>query len=322
MDYTTRHLARSEDVTVAPRGALLVEIRWRCRTEIDEERIRISMRNFRARLLIEVAFVFGFALLFDQSAVASGSGGGQPGLHVEEGVSVRDIQVAGNETQRLLFYGPTVDSRGVLIMFPGGTGEVGIARDGSVRHGENFVVRTRGLWARRGYEVVVVDALGQKSMRGIRSSSWYADVTRKIVAYVHSLSGANVWIMGTSQGSIAAMLAASTARPGIVSGVVLTEPVSVLGHSKETVFDAHPENVEIPALIVANRNDECWVAPPDHAEDIAKAMSRAATTVLFIDGGTSASANPCSSLAPHGYWGMDERVVERIDRWMRETRGT
>lgn len=279
------------------------------------------MTNFRARLLIEFAlFVFGFALLVDQSAGASG-GVGRSGLHVEEGVSVRDLQVAGNETQRLLFYGPTVDPRGVLIMFPGGTGEVGIARDGSVRQGENFVVRTRGLWARRGYEVVVVDALGHKSMRGIRSSLWYADVTREIVAYVHSLSGANVWIMGTSQGSIAAMLAASTARPGIVSGVILTESVSVLGHSKETVFDAHPESVEIPALIVANRKDECWVAPPDHAEDIAKAMSRAVTAVLFVDGGMSASANPCSSRTPHGYWGMDEEVVQRIDRWMRETRG-
>lgn len=38
-------------------------------------------------------------------------------------------------------------------MLPGGTGEVGIEPDGTLRHGANFVVRTRAAWVARGFAV-------------------------------------------------------------------------------------------------------------------------------------------------------------------------
>ncbi|ALP68753.1 hypothetical protein AN416_37940 (plasmid) [Paraburkholderia caribensis] len=201
-------------------------------------------------------------------------------------------------------------------MFPGGTGDVGIERNGEIRHGDNFVVRTRDLWAQKGYGVLIVDAINHRSIRGKRDSPKYARVVHEILTYARSMTNAPLWIMGTSQGSIAAMLAASTARPGEVAGVVLTESVSVLGRSHETVFDAHPETVRVPALVVANRDDGCWVAPPTDAEAIAKAMSHTRADVLMEEGGKTDSADACSSRTPHGYWGIDDRVVDDITRWM------
>jgi len=59
-------------------------------------------------------------------------------------------------------------------------------------------------------------------------------------------------VMGTSQGSIAAMNAAAHDSSGDIVGVILTESVSILGGSRETVFDAHPQDVHVPALVVAN----------------------------------------------------------------------
>jgi hypothetical protein len=99
--------------------------------------------------------------------------------------------------------------------------------------------------------------------------------------------------------------------------VVLTESVSILGKSHETVFDAHPQDVHVPALIVANRDDGCWVAPPSMAEKIADAMTHARPEVLHEQGGVAESSNACSSRSPHGYWGIDEKVVHDIDTWMR-----
>ncbi|MFC0577781.1 alpha/beta hydrolase [Paraburkholderia solisilvae] len=235
---------------------------------------------------------------------------------------VRDLPLDGGGYQRVLFYGPKAGMRGIIVMFPGGADEIGIERDGAIRSGDNFVVRTRELWARRKYGVVIVDAIDHRSMRGQRSTAEYAAVTQTILGFAHSLSNVPVWVMGTSQGSIAAMNAASHAGPGELAGVVLTESVSVVGKSRETVFDAQPQDVRAPALIVANRDDRCWVAPPSMANEIAHAMRNAQPTVLFEQGGVARSSNDCGSRSPHGYWGIDEKVVNDIDRWMQDVSPT
>jgi hypothetical protein len=152
-------------------------------------------------------------------------------------------------------------------MFAGDTGELGIDKSGRIKNARNFVVRSSGLWRQRGYGVVLADAINHQSLRGQRSSAAYADVTREIVSFAREIAHVPVWLLGTSQGSIAAMNAASHARRTLVSGLILTESVSVPGGSHETVFDPHPDNVRIPALVVANRDDQCKVAPPFMAGD-------------------------------------------------------
>lgn len=231
--------------------------------------------------------------------------------------AVQDLPLPGGEHQRVLFYGPAGPMHGVILMFPGGAGDVDIERDGAIRHDNNFVVRTRELWARLGYGVVIVDAIGHKSMRGERSTEAYRQVLREILDYAHTLTDRPLWAMGTSQGSIAAMAVGSSARDGELAGIVLTESVSVVGHSGETVFDARPERVRAPALVVANRDDTCTVAPPSRAPEIAAAMKNSAATVLHVEGGVAQSSNPCSSLSPHGYFGIEKQVVGDIARWMR-----
>ncbi len=233
-------------------------------------------------------------------------------------LAVQDLPLPDGAHQRVLFYGPAGAMRGVIVMFPGGAGDVGIERDGAIRHDTNFVVRTRELWARLGYGVVIVDAIGRASLRGERSTEAYRQVIREILDYAHTLTDRPLWAMGTSQGSIAAMAAGSSARDGELAGIVLTESVSVVGHSGETVFDARPARVRAPALVVANRDDVCTVAPPSRADEIAHAMSATSATVLRVEGGVTQSSNPCSSLSPHGYFGIEKPVVAGIARWMRD----
>lgn len=230
--------------------------------------------------------------------------------------AVENVVMPDGRSQRLLFDGPIKNGRGVIVMFPGGAGEVGIKPSGNIQNDENFVVRTRTLWAQKGFGVVIVDAIDGKSLRGVRSTASYARDIATILAFVHSETGAPVWVMGTSQGSIAAMRAASESVQGELAGVVLTESVSVLGKSHETVFDSNPENVRIPALIVANQDDGCWVAPPGKAKEIAASMPHAPSTIMMVKGGEYASKNVCGSRSPHGYWGIEGKVVDQIDDWM------
>jgi len=203
------------------------------------------------------------------------------------------------------------------VMFPGGAGTVGIESDGHIRHDDNFVIRTRDLWRAKGYGVMIVDAIDGRSLRGQRSTAAYAAVTRHILAYAKEVAdGRPVWVMGTSQGSIAAMNAAAHADAGALAGLVLTESVSVLGGSHETVFSAHPAAVTIPALVVANRADRCKVAPPDMGDAIVRSMTGTRARLQMVDGGIAQSRDECASLTPHGYDGIESSVVDDIANWM------
>jgi hypothetical protein len=234
----------------------------------------------------------------------------------DRAVTVRDLPPESGAFQRVRYDAPPAQVRGVVVMFAGGADDLGIKKNGDIKHADNFVVRSRDLWIAKGYGVVLVDAIGRQSMRGKRSSAAYAAVTQQIVAFAQQQSAAPVWVLGTSQGSIAAMNAASHAIRTPIAGVILTESVSVLGGSHETVFDAHPEDVRVPALVVANQDDRCKVAPPSMARAIAQSLHNTQVSVLFVHGGITQSPNACASLSPHGYDGIERSVVDQITAWM------
>lgn len=99
------------------------------------------------------------------------------------------------------------------------------------------------------------------------------------------------------------MNAAAHARRGLVAGLILTESVSMPGRlSAETVFDADPQDVRVPASVITNRNDACDVAPPSMAPRIIAAMTASPSArLLMISGGVRRSEKACGSLSPDGY---------------------
>ncbi len=231
---------------------------------------------------------------------------------------VVDLPLGGGIVQRVLYDAPA-RPRATLVMLPGGTGDVGVRRDGDLRHDDNFVVRTRADWVASGYAVLIPDTIEAANLRGARSSPAYGRVVDRLAAYAHTQAAGLVFLIGTSQGTIAAMNGAAHARPGLVAGVVLTESVSVPGRlSTETVFDADPQDVRVPALVVANRDDICSVAPPSMAPRIVAAMTGSPSAhVLMVGGGVQRSEKACGSLSPHGYYGIEDQVVDAVIEWLR-----
>jgi alpha-beta hydrolase superfamily lysophospholipase len=229
-----------------------------------------------------------------------------------------DLPLHDGARQRLLYDTPP-NPKATIVALPGGAGDVGIQRNGDLRHDDNFVVRTRELWTSRGFAVLIPDALDHDNLRGMRRSPAYAALIGDLVQFAHQQSAAPVFLLGTSQGSIAAMNGAAHLTPTQLAGVVLTESVSVLGGSHETVFQADPQHVRVPALVVANRSDRCDVAPPGNAPRIAAAMSASPSVkVIEVSGGIQHSSNACGSLTPHGYYGIETQVVDAIAAWMQQ----
>ncbi len=234
------------------------------------------------------------------------------------GERVVTLPLRGGVDQRVLYQAPA-NTRASLIMLPGGTGDVGVRRDGDLRHDDNFLVRTRADWVARGYAVLIPDMIDGVNLRGMRSSPAYGRVVDELAAYAHAQSAGPVFLIGTSQGTIAAVNGAAHARPGVIAGVILTEAVSVPGRlSTETVFNASPQDVRVPALVVANRDDACTVAPPSMASRIAAAMTDSpGARVLMVSGGVQRSGSVCGSLSPHGYYGIEDQVVSAMVSWLR-----
>ena len=229
---------------------------------------------------------------------------------------VLNLPVGAHQHQKVLYVAPAHPER-AIVMMPGGSGEVDIQRSGDMRHDENFVIRTRDLWVARGYAVIIPDALDHENMRGLRSSPEYAAIVDALVKFAHTKVTGPVFLLGTSQGSIAAMNGAAHAQPGQLAGVVLTESVSRLGGSHETVFDADPAGVRVLALVVANRNDACDVAPPTDAPKIVSALKNSPRAqLIYVSGGTNRSRKACGSLTPHGYYGIEQQVVTQIADWL------
>jgi hypothetical protein len=227
-----------------------------------------------------------------------------------------DLPLRGGDYQRVLLLVPP-KPKAVIVMLPGGSGDVGFSHGGDIRHDDNFVVRTRNLWTAQGYAVLIPDSIDRGNLRGMRSSPEYARVVGSLIGLAHDQVAVPVFVLGTSQGSIAAMNGAAHAPPGTLAGVILTESVSVMGGSHETVFDADPQDVRVPALVLANQDDRCDVAPPAMAPKIAAAMRHDPDVkVTTVSGGVTKSAKDCGSLSPHGYFGIENQVVNLICDWM------
>ena len=275
-------------------------------------------RSFRALLAVGLITALGVATALPPEVRAQPAKAGAAAGETSE--RVVSIPLSTGKVQRVLILAPP-HPRAAIVMLPGGSGDVGIEGDGDIRHDNNFVVRSRGLWTARGYAVLIPDTIDRANLRGQRSGPQYAQLVSDLIAYARSGIAPPallpVFLLGTSQGSIAAMNGAAHADAGSLAGVVLTESVSVMGGSRETVFSASPEKVRIPALIVANTDDRCRVAPPGMAPRIAAAMTNSASVeVKTVSGGTTKSQTDCGSRTPHGYYGIEARVVDLIARWM------
>ncbi|WP_249210812.1 alpha/beta fold hydrolase [Acetobacter persici] len=248
---------------------------------------------------------------------------------------VVDLTPAPGTTQRILVLAPP-HPRATLILLPGGTGDIGIARNGTLHHTQNFLLRMRAEWVAHGYAVIIPDALTHNSpqahtslqthtslrahttLRDTRSSPTYGELVVSLARYARTQHAIPVFLVGTSQGTIAATNGAARAAAGLIAGLVLTETVALPGHlSTETVFDAHPQNVRVPVLIIANQEDACPVASPRMATQIAQAMTHAPEVrLLSVSGGPEHAAKPCRSRSAHGYEGMETSVSRMILSWL------
>jgi len=215
-----------------------------------------------------------------------------------------------------------VDSPKVaVILFTGGNGALNL--DGTVIRSStnNFLVRSRAAFARRGLMVAVIDAPSDNRKIGadFRISADHDSDIGAVVDRLRSIANVPVWLVGTSMGTFSAANEAIRLQDRI-AGLALASPVtrsskrwSVPGSYPDGVANLRLDEVTVPVLIAAHRDDKCRVTPPSKAKKLAAAFTASRNVaVKLFNGGDPQTSRSCGALSAHGYIGIEGKVVDAI----------
>jgi pimeloyl-ACP methyl ester carboxylesterase len=220
--------------------------------------------------------------------------------------------------------------KAAVILLAGGNGALNLAPSGAIGSGlaANFLIRTRGQFARQGFYVAALDAASdrQAGMDGAtRLSPQYAQDIAKVIAEVKKRTGLPVWLVGTSAGTLsaasaAARIAQAELRP---NGIVLTSTMTTLSAADncgKSVYDTALAAIKVPVLVVSHREDNCACTPGGAAAGAKLLAALAGTSSRehkVVTGGSPPLSGPCDARAPHGFFGIEESVVLAIADWIK-----
>lgn len=249
------------------------------------------------------------------------AGAGPSAVRAAAEEEVRTVPARPGVTESFLLLRPDRAPVATVIIFAGGDGNLALTPAGLGQLQGNFLVRTRQRWVREGFLVAILDTPSDhpRGLWNFRTTKEHAADVKQAIAAVRDLARAPVWLVGTSMGTLSAANAAARIGDGGPDGVVLTS--SVTGTSKvsyETVLHSGLEDIRVPTLVVHHQDDTCQASPYSGAEAIMKALRKApAKELMTFEGGSPAISAPCEAKAPHGYLGLEPRVISAIAAWIR-----
>jgi Serine aminopeptidase, S33 len=211
----------------------------------------------------------------------------------------------------------------VAVLFPGSGGLIRLRQEkGQIKFGpNNFLVRSRGEFVKRGVVAVIVDAPSDYQSGGGMGDDFrlgadhFTDISAVVADIGKRFPGLPIFLVGTSRGTVSA--AVLGARLGSqLAGVVLTSTVfrqssgrageSGLGLSR---FDFG--TIKVSLLFVHHVSDQCGVTPYGDAARLADKYP-----LISVFGGRPPESGPCDSLSAHGYLGKESETVEQMVNWM------
>jgi dienelactone hydrolase len=235
---------------------------------------------------------------------------------------VVDIPTRPGVTQRFVYLAPE-NPRAAVILFAGGHGGLQIFPNGNFKWGEqNFLVRTRQLFAKNGLSVAVVDAPSDRQaapfLAGFRQKPEHVADIKAVIAWLKQQANVRVWLVGTSRGTQSAAFIATQIGTGDggPDGLVLTS--TMLSDDAGRPVPAMPlQNVAIPILVVHHEKDGCKYCAYGQIPGLMEKLSSTAKKELMTFKGGENRGDPCEALAYHGFNGLEKDVVAKIAEWIR-----
>jgi dienelactone hydrolase len=217
-----------------------------------------------------------------------------------------------------------------VILLAGGHGKLDISPTGKIGWGaKNQLVRTRADYAKAGYAVLVPDiAPDMKTASGVvqryRASKAYAQDLGAAVQYMRKIKNPVVMI-GTSRGSLSVAnalghLTDKTMRPdaAVLTSAFLASTGAHGFQVRKLVHD-NAASLNLPTLVVQHRKDGCAHTSPSNVEPFKAWYEKNGRKldVIWMEGGLPPKSDACNALSPHGFYGLDDKVVSSISGWIK-----
>lgn len=218
-------------------------------------------------------------------------------------------------TQPVFIESPAANPPFAVALYGGNDGALKLDSAGATILRGNFLIRTAHYWIDKGYAVALVDMPSDHAEGGddqYRLSGDSLADQRAVVAELRKrFPQAKVVLVGTSRGTVTvgSVLANDS---GLADQYVLTSPVTVASHGQSGISGLSFGNADPKkALVVSNRNDRCPVALFSGGEHLASRYG-----MTFIAEESSEGIDNCGGRSPHGFFGIENHVLDDIDGWM------
>lgn len=215
------------------------------------------------------------------------------------------------------WYMPRSDAMATIVLLPGGAGGIGLRN--SVPVSKNFLVRSRDLFARHGFNVAIVGRPSDKQdlTLAFRTTPEHIQDLRAIVIHLAKQSRAPIWLVGTSRGTVSATAAAIDFGTGNLGGIVLTASIT---RGTDAVPTQRLRDIRIPVLVVHHERDGCPLTRRDDIGFILRELTNAPVKKqVIVRGGNGAKGNPCEALHWHGFIGAEKETADVIAAWIKQT---
>ena len=212
----------------------------------------------------------------------------------------------------------------LLVLYIGGDGTMNFAA-GAVNNGSpNTVARNRYHFAAEGYVVALVDAANDfnstpTGLGGRRLGSAHLADLRAVMADLRNrYPSLPIWSVGHSRGTLSAAITAISVQPPADGLVLISSLTGDPATPSEDLSALDLESIRAPALIVSHQRDTCAFTNPEDSKALRKRFI-ASERAQFRDfnGGSAPLTDPCDPLAPHGFFGIDQKVVDAVTKWIK-----
>jgi alpha-beta hydrolase superfamily lysophospholipase len=209
----------------------------------------------------------------------------------------------------------------IAVLFPGSGGYIRIRMENGQPKfgGDNFLVRVRADFVKRGVVAAIVDAPSdQQGGEGMGDdfrlgADHLTDISAVIADLKKRFPEIPVFLIGTSRGTVSAAGLGARFGPE-VAGVVLTSSLfSRAGSSpsKQGLSRFDFATIKVPLLFVHHASDQCQFTQYADAQALSSKYP-----LISVVGGTTPKSGPCDPFAQHGFYGKESETVEEMVNWM------
>ncbi len=226
-------------------------------------------------------------------------------------------------TQSYLLAEAPDNPQAVAVLFPGAVGLIHLRKEGGQIKfdADNFLVRSRGEFVKRGVVAAIIDAPSDRQGRSGMSDEFrfsedhFTDVSTVVGDLNRRFPGTPLFLIGTSRGTVSA--APLAVRFGHrIAGVVLT--ATFFRQTGARASEPGPglsrfefRTITVPLLFVHHVWDSCVVTPYGDAARLSKEYP-----LIRVSGGLHARSDACEPFSPHGFYGKESETVEEVVNWM------